>query len=111
MTTLIKSGLLAIVLGSTTLVVHAADVQTQNEALNDPAAKISLSRAISIAEGFSKGRATRAEYERSERGWVYDVEVVGANKVFDVKVDASTGAVISSAEDRADCDDEHEDQD
>jgi uncharacterized membrane protein YkoI len=39
------------------------------------------------------------------------VEVVSGAKVFDVRVDADKGTVISSAEDKADHDDDHDKQD
>lgn len=51
---------------------------------------------------------SRAEYEKSQQGWAYDVEVVSGAKVFDVKVDADKGTVISAAEDKADRDDDHD---
>ena len=53
----------------------------------------------------------QAEFEHAIQGWVYDVEVVNGTKVFDVKVDADKGTVISSAEEKADKDDDHDEQD
>ncbi len=60
---------------------------------------------------FASDKASRAEYENSKQGWVYDVEVVSGAKVFDVRVDADKGTVISSAEDKADHDDDHDKRD
>lgn len=82
-----------------------------NDALNAPAAGISLSQAVTAAEQHVTGKATRAEYEQSRvRGqWVYDVEVVVGAKVYDVRVDATTGSVLSSTEDAADRDDDQKD--
>ena len=57
---------------------------------------------MTTAEQHAQGKASRAEYEDSKQGWVYDVEVVSGSKVFDVKVDANKGTVLSSAEDDAD---------
>lgn len=42
---------------------------------------------------------------------MYEVEVVSGAKVFDVKIDADKGTVISSAEDKADRDNDHDKQD
>jgi uncharacterized membrane protein YkoI len=87
----------------------AQKIENDEIAINN--AKISLVQAISAAEQHSKGRASRAEYEKSKQGWVYDVEVVSGAKVFDVKVDADKGSVIAATEDKADKDDEHDEQD
>lgn len=87
----------------------AKNVET--EAASAPAAKISLVQAIAAAEQQANGRALRAEYEQTKTGWAYDVEVVSGAKVFDVRVDADKGTVISSAEDKADRDDEHDSKD
>ena len=74
-------------------------------------AKISLVQAVTVAEQHANGKASQAEFENSKQGWVYDVEVVSGAKVFDVKIDADKGTVISSAEDKADRDDEHDAKD
>ena len=42
---------------------------------------------------------------------MYDVEVVSGAKVFDVKVDGTKGTVISSVEDKADHDGDHDKKD
>lgn len=59
------------------------------------------------------GKAVLAEYEKHGiRGpWGYDVEVVVGGKVFDVQVDPNSGAILSSQEDRADRDDDHDRKD
>jgi uncharacterized membrane protein YkoI len=49
--------------------------------------------------------------EQSKAGLTYDVEVISGTKVFDVKVDADKGTVISSAEDKADRENEKDSQD
>ena len=83
----------------------------ENDAVAGPPAKISLTQAIATAEQQANGKATRAEYEQTKTGWAYDVEVVSGAKVFDVRVDADKGTVISSAEDTADRNDEHDNED
>lgn len=106
-----RLGLLAaavVALGATALAAQAAH---DNDALPIQQAKISLSQAVAAAEQHVHGLASRAEFERDQKGWVYDVEVVQGVKVFDVKVDANQGGVISTTEDRLDRDDEHDEQD
>lgn len=80
-----------------------------NDALSVLQAKISLLQAVASAEQHVQGKAASAEYEHGARGGVYDVEVVSANKVFDVKVDAADGKVIASVEDRNEREDDHDD--
>lgn len=65
-------------------------------------AKLSLVDAVGIAQRHASGQASRAEFEHTKQGWVYDVEVVSGSKVFDVTVDAAKDAVLSSTEDKAD---------
>lgn len=79
-----------------------ATTHMENDAVSLPVTKISLSQAVAAAEQQANGRATRAELEHTQSGIVFDVEVVSGAKVFDVRVDADKGTVISSAEDKAD---------
>ena len=81
--------------------VYAKDSK-ENDAMAVMNAAIPLAQAVTTAEQHAQGKASRAEYEDSKQGWVYDVEVVSGSKVFDVKVDANKGTVLSSAEDDAD---------
>ena len=64
--------------------------------------------AIAIAEQQADGKATRAEYEQTKTGWAYGVEIVSGTKVFDLRIDADKGTVISSAEDKSDGVDDHD---
>ncbi len=93
--------------------VYAAATGSQNDATAVTQPNISLTQAISAAEQHAKGKASKAEYERGAKRdqWVYDVEIVAGAKVFDVKVDPGTGAVLSSTEDKIDSDDEHDHKD
>jgi uncharacterized membrane protein YkoI len=92
-------------------VALAANGASENDALAITRAKIPLAQAVTAAEQHVNGRAARAEFENSRQGWVYDIEVVSGAKVFDVKVDADKGTVISSAEDKNDADDEKDEKD
>ena len=106
----IKITIATVVLATAGAVAFAARTM-ENDAVAGPPAKISLTQAIAAAEQQANGKATRAEYEQIKTGWAYDVEVVSGAKVFDVRVDADRGTVISSAEDTADRDDEHDKKD
>ncbi|GAB3215188.1 PepSY domain-containing protein [Pseudaeromonas pectinilytica] len=107
----ITLSLLGIAIAATGSVAYAAAGDKADDALSISQAKISLGQAVNVAEQYINGKASRAEYEHSEQGWVYDVEVVNGVKVFDVKIDADKGSVISSAEDKADQDDDNDKQD
>ncbi len=98
-----------LLVASAAIVLASAGVfaATSNDALFGPPAAISLAQAVTTAEQHVTGKAIRAEYEKyGVRGqWGYDVEVIVGAKVFDVRVDPTTGAILSSQEDRADRDD------
>jgi uncharacterized membrane protein YkoI len=106
-----KLSLLVIAIATTGVAAYAATGGMSNDAQAITKARIPLTQAITIAEQHAKGKALRAEYENSKQGWVYDVEVVSGARVFDVRVDADKGSVISSAEDKAEHDDDHDKQD
>lgn len=99
---------LVLAMGSAGVVAYAARSGADNDALAVAQAKVSLVQAITAAEQHANGKASKAEFEHSKQGWVYDVEVVSGAKVFDVKVDANQGSVLASTEDRADHDDGHD---
>ena len=88
---------------------------TENDALAINQAKIPIAQAISIAEKQHNGKASQAEFEQTKQGAIYEVEVVAGAKVFDVKVDADKGIILSSAEDKADRhegrDEDHDEKD
>ena len=105
-----KLSLLAIAIAAAGTMAYAAKGM-ENDALTIASAKIPLTQAVSTAEAHVNGKAMRAEYEQSKQGWVYDVEVVSGAKVFDVRVDADKGTIISSALDTADRDDDHDKKD
>ena len=106
-----KLSILAIGIAAASTVVYAAAGNTDNDAMAITKAKTSLTQAVTTAEQHANGKAARAEYENSKHGWVFDVEVVSGSKVFDVKVDSDKGTVISSEEDKADRDDDHDEKD
>src|SRR5258705_5310976 len=110
-----KLAIASAVLAATGAIAYAATA-TENDAQAavraSANAKTTLTQAISIAEQHSQGKAVKAEYERQKGGqWVYEVEVVSGQKVFDVKVDADKGTVIAANEDKADRENEHDKKD
>jgi uncharacterized membrane protein YkoI len=70
-------------------------------------AKISLTQAVAAAEQYVGGKASRAEYERHEGQWLFDVEVVRDGTVMDVRVDPASGKVLAATEDKAERGEEH----
>ena len=76
-----------------------------NDALPVLDAKVGLAQAVVAAEHHEGGKASRAEFERHDGKWVFDVEVVRGNAVRDVKVDAKTGKVVAASPDAIDRDD------
>ena len=105
-----KIGIIAVALASAGVVAFAANtMESDTTAL--ATATISLSQAISSAEQHTGGKAASAEFERTRAGWVYDVEIVNGSKNVDVRVDSTTGTVISVVDDKMDSDDEHDEDD
>lgn len=89
---------------------YAAHAGAANDALAIEQAHISLTQAVAAAEQHAGGKAAKAEFEHSRKGNFYEVEVVtSAHQVFDVRVDAQQGQVLSSRLDKADGADQGED--
>ncbi|MEZ5830739.1 MAG: PepSY domain-containing protein [Dongiaceae bacterium] len=84
--------------------------QSGNDAQQIKQAKISLTEAVAAAESKTGGRASKAEFERAEEGWVYDVEIVAGEVVSDVHVDAGTGTILSVSDDVVDNDAAEQDE-
>ena len=105
-----KIAIVTTVLAAAGAMAYAAK-SMENDATAITEAKISMIQAITAAEQHASGKAARAEYESTKAGWVYDVEVVSGAKVFDVRVDADKGTVISSVQDTGDRDDDQDKQD
>jgi len=72
---------------------------------------VSLAQAIKKAEAHVSGRATHARLDKHAKGhWYYLVEVVAKDGAYDIKVDPTSGAILSSVPDAND-DDEDDDDD
>ncbi|HAL36676.1 MAG TPA: peptidase M4 [Polaromonas sp.] len=102
-----KIAIVATVLTATGVMAYAAKTM-ENDTAVIAQTKISMTQAVTAAEQHANGKATRAELEQSKAGLTYDVEVVSGTQVFDVKVDAEKGTVISSAQDKIDHEGNHE---
>ncbi|CAI2029359.1 Peptidase propeptide and YPEB domain [Serratia fonticola] len=97
-----RLSILAIAIATLSSFAYSSEHGVENDAMVINQAKIPLTQAVTLAEQHTHGKATRAEYENSKHGWVYDVEVVSGTRVFDVKVDANLGTILSSVEDKKD---------
>jgi len=98
-----------------TMAVIGGSAYAANEKANEVQAisqtKTSLTQAIATAEQHVKGKASRADLEQGKSGWIYDVEVVSGQTIFDVRIDAASGAVLASTEGRSEHDGDHNNQD
>ena len=98
-------GLLVTLVAATGGIIGAQAASTsENDAIADLAAvKISLIEAVTAAESKSGGHATRAELESDAGKLAYEVEIVMPNqKVLDMSINATSGAVMSQRADAAD---------
>ncbi|WP_175721950.1 PepSY domain-containing protein [Burkholderia anthina] len=101
----IKLSVLAVLVAAGVAAAYAANGDGENDAMSIVHAPVTLAQAATTAEQHAHGKAVRAEYENSRQGWVYDVEVAGDGKAYDVRVDANRGTVLASTVDSADRDD------
>lgn len=97
---------ISLVLAGTTTLAAQASETAGNDAQGIKQATIPLGQAVKVAVEHTGGQATRAEYEKTEQGPAYDVEVVNRDQVWDVRVNATTGDLISSVNDPSDQDDQ-----
>lgn len=104
-------GAVLVTAGAAAGVAYADKREPAEDAQPITQAAVSMVQAVQTAELRASGKARRAEYESSKRGWVYEVEVVSGARVFDVTVSATDGTVLSTEEDKADRDghDGHDD--
>lgn len=96
----IAAAVTVVTLSTVTLVQAAQNKEAEIARIGQAA--IPLSQAAQVAATHVGGLVTRAEYEQTKAGMAFDVEVVKGEKVFDVRVDAKTGAILSSASDKPD---------
>lgn len=70
----------ATVLATTVAAYAATDNHPENDAAAINSAKISRTQAVTAAENDVSGKAVHADYENTQAGWVYDVEVINGAK-------------------------------
>lgn len=90
-----------------TTVAAAPKIVHENDAVADlRRAKISLTDAVARSQSQFGGQAVRAELDGESGKPVYDIELVRGNTVHEVRLDAVSGAVLSSKVDEDDDADE-----
>jgi len=95
----------ALVVAAASTGAYAASTHIDNDAVIIKNAKVSLVEAIKTAETNVNGKAAQAKFDDdAKHGPVYKIEVVSDSKVFDVKVDATKGTMISAKQDIVDND-------
>jgi uncharacterized membrane protein YkoI len=77
-------------------VVFAAD----RDDLAVTKASIDLRQAVEVAEQHVGGKAASAEFDQERGQAVYEIDVVKGQTVMEVMVDANSGKVLSSIEDK-----------
>lgn len=112
----ISATLGALILAATTgTIAYAGSSRGQdNDALTDLSkAQVPIAQAIATAEQAASGKATKAKLENKRQGPVYEIEVANPStrKIMDVRVDAASGAVLSTRDDHADHEGSREDDD
>lgn len=88
-----------------------AAMEKDNDTLPVTSAKVSLVQAITTAEKYVGGVASRAEYEQEKGQGVFEIEVVKGTSVMDVLVNASNGQVIAARDDKPDSANDRDDDD
>lgn len=85
-----------IVIGST----YAAN-SLGNDTITIENSQIGMAQAVTAAEKYVGGKAVHAEFERHKDKTTFDIEVVKDKLIMKVKVDPTSGEVISSVEDKS----------
>ena len=94
-------------IGATAIAAPVANtkaVASSSEALSAMQSKISLAQAINIAKQNAKGDLVSAEfdYDDDDATSKYEVEFVGNGTSYEVKVDANTGKVLKTKQEKLD---------
>lgn len=113
LSTLSKSAIIAIsTLGIGTLAIAASQTSAissveTSDAVAIAKSKISLEQAIAIAQKTVKGDLISAEFDQNDYmgGGEYEIKFVANGVEHEVKIDASTGKVIKSKQEKMDQDD------
>lgn len=101
----------AVVVGAamlSTTIYASASPPLASEVQAAKASKISLQQAINIAAKKSSGLLMSASFDHDDdkaQGGLYEIEFITSSRNYEIKVDATTGKVISTDVDRLDRDD------
>ena len=101
----------AVVVGAamlSTTIYASASPPLASEVQAAKASKISLQQAINIAAKKSSGLLMSASFDHDDdkaQGGLYEIEFITSSRNYEIKVDATTGKVISTDMDRLDSDD------
>jgi len=101
----------AVVVGAamlSTTIYSSASPPLASEVQAAKASKISLQQAINIAAKKSSGLLMSASFDHDDdkaQGGLYEMEFITSSRNYEIKVDATTGKVISTDVDRLDSDD------
>ena len=91
-----------------TTIYASASPPLASEVQAAKASKISLQQAINIAAKKSSGLLMSASFDHDDdkaQGGLYEIEFITSSRNYEIKVDATTGKVISTDVDRLDSDD------
>jgi len=113
LSTLSKSLLIALsLLGIGTLAVASGQIPAifgvkTSDAVAIAQSKISLEQAIAMAQKTVKGDLISAEFEQNDyvAGGEYEIELINHGVAHEVKIDASSGKVLKSKQEKMDQDD------
>ena len=85
-------------------IANTKAVTSSNEAVSAMQSKISLTQAINIAKQNAKGDLVSAEfdYDDDDATSKYEVEFVGNGTSYEVKIDANTGKVLKTEQEKLD---------
>lgn len=64
--------------------------------------RITLIQAISDAERYASGKASRAELKEEQGKLIYNVKIINDGKATDVHVDGKTGKILDKYDNQAD---------
>lgn len=113
LSTLTKSAIITLTIASVSAAAIAAPiantkaVASSSEAVSAMQSKISLAQAITIAKQNAKGDLVSAEfdYDDDDATSEYDVNLVASGTSYEVKIDANTGKVLETEQEKLDRED------
>lgn len=95
--------------GTATIVASQAAITNGqvSEAVAALQSKISLQQAIAISNKTVKGDLVSIEFDQNDysAGGKYEIKTIASNTEYDLKIDADTGKVLSTKQERLDVDD------